>query len=247
MPAVDALDPEGIDQAYSWPDQPWLRVNMVTSLDGAAVAADGLSKGIATPADAHLFSALRGRADAILIGGSTLRAERYRPAGPKSRYQAARTAGGQRPAPVIVIVSRSLELPLADDLFVHPVERPIVLTSADAPAEAVAAASAVADVISCGDKTVEPALALAALRERGLTWVHCEGGPSLLNQLAQQDLVDEWCVTIAPRLAGATYADGAEPHRLLAGGPLPESPRPLRLEHVLEEDGTLFLRYGRMP
>ena len=245
MPAIGALDPDGIDQAYAWPDKPWLRVNMVTSLDGAAAAADGLSKGIATPADAHLFGALRGRADAILIGGSTLRAERYRPAPAKPRYEAARAAAGQRPAPVIAIVSRSLDLPLTDDLFVRPVERPIVLTSVDAPAGAVTAVSAVADVITCGETTVAPTAALAALRDRGLTWVHCEGGPHLLNQLAQQDLIDEWCITISPRVVGATFADGAEPRRMLAGGPLPKSPASLQLGHVLEEDGTLFLRYGR--
>ena len=245
MPADGELDADGIDVAYAWPDEPWLRVNMVTTVDGAVVAPDGLSRGIATRADAHLFAALRGRADALLIGAGTLRAERYRPAAAKPRYAQARAAAGQRPAPVIAVVSRSLAIDVADDLFVNPVERPIVLTVDSAPAAALAALSRVADVVRCGETDVDPTLALTALRERGLTWVHCEGGPNLLTLLAGHDLIDEWCVTVSPRLAGASYPDGTVPPRLLAGGPLPLSPTPLRLSHVLSEDGTLFLTYGR--
>ena len=47
----------------------------------------------------------------------------------------------------------------------------------------------------------------------------------------------------SPVLAGGSYADGARVPRILDGSALPDSPRPLRLHHVLEEDGTLFLSY----
>ena len=31
--------------------------------------------------------------------------------------------------------------------------------------------------------------------------------------------------------------------RIMAGSPLPDAPRPMTLAHVIESDGTLFLRY----
>jgi riboflavin biosynthesis pyrimidine reductase len=64
----------------------------------------------------------------------------------------------------------------------------------------------------------------------------CEGGPTLFGSLLADGLVDELCLTIAPVLAGAG------PARII-GGP-EQSPTRLRTEHVLAEDGFLFLRYA---
>jgi riboflavin biosynthesis pyrimidine reductase len=245
IPATGDLTTDEVDAAYAWPDAPWLRVNMVETLDGAAQAQDGLSRGIATAADARLFGVLRGRADALLIGAGTLRAERYQPAAPKARYSEVRAKAGQRPAPVIAVVSRSLALDVSEALFTEPVERPVVLTTASADRAARRAVSEVADVIDCGEDEVDLNIALEELRARGLTWLHCEGGPTLLAQLAAADLVDEWCVTLSPKLAGGSYPDGTSPGRILSGLALPDVPRTLELNRVLEEAGTIFLSYLR--
>jgi len=76
---------------------------------------------------------------------------------------------------------------------------------------------------------------VAALRDRGLGQVLCEGGPHLLGQLAAEGLLDELCLTVTPLLAGPG------PTRVVAGAPFP--PRPMTLAHVLTEDGELFCRY----
>lgn len=54
---------------------------MVTSLDGAATGADGLSGTINNAADTAVFKMLRDGADAIIVGAGTARAEGYRGAG----------------------------------------------------------------------------------------------------------------------------------------------------------------------
>ena len=41
---------------------------------------------------------------------------------------------------------------------------------------------------------------LAEFRSRGWTKVLCEGGPTVLGELIDADLVDELCLTIAPVL-----------------------------------------------
>lgn len=69
-----------IEELYAPPGGPWLRVNMVSSVDGAAHGADGRSGSVNNAIDAEVFHLLRSQADAILVGGGTARVEGYRPA-----------------------------------------------------------------------------------------------------------------------------------------------------------------------
>jgi riboflavin biosynthesis pyrimidine reductase len=66
--------------------------------------------------------------------------------------------------------------------------------------------------------------------------VLCEGGPTLLADVAAAGRLDELCLTIAPRLVGG------EARRILSGSPTDDS---LVLAHLLEDEDTLFTRYVR--
>jgi len=68
-----------VEDLYAWPDGPWLRVNMISTVDGAAQGADGLTGSINNSADKVVFRRLRDTADALLVGAGTARAEGYRP------------------------------------------------------------------------------------------------------------------------------------------------------------------------
>ncbi len=59
------------------PREPWLRANMVTTLDGSATGADGRSGGINTEADHVVFELLRAQSHAVVVGAGTLRDEGY--------------------------------------------------------------------------------------------------------------------------------------------------------------------------
>ncbi|HEX7187353.1 MAG TPA: dihydrofolate reductase family protein, partial [Actinomycetes bacterium] len=72
-------------------------------------------------------------------------------------------------------------------------------------------------------------------RARGLQRILCEGGPSLLGDLAAAGRLDELCVTISPQLVGG---DGS---RILHGPDLELGLRPTLL---LEQDGVLLARYA---
>jgi 5-amino-6-(5-phosphoribosylamino)uracil reductase len=217
--------------------RPWLLVNMITSLDGA-ITIDGRSGGLGRPADKALFFALRAVADVVLAGAGTVRAEGYGPARPTAAQRAARVARGQAEAPAIAVVTRSMELDLTSRLFTETVTRPIVITCAAAPASHVDAAREVADVIVTGDDTVDLPSALAALGERGVAVVTCEGGPRLNGDLVVDDLVDEWAHTLSPLLTGGDAVRAAI-------GPPPPSPREMVLDRLLEGDGLLLARWLR--
>jgi riboflavin biosynthesis pyrimidine reductase len=222
----DVREEPPLEQLYAYPRDAWLRVNMVGSVDGAAWL-DGLSGGLSGKADRRVFGVLRGLADVIVAGAATVRAEGYRPA---------RRRPGRDVPPPIAVVSARLDLDFGAPLFTEAESRTIVVTCESAPQDRLAQAAGCAEVIVAGGERVVPARALAALRERGLGRVLCEGGPRLNAQLAAAGLIDELCLTVSPMLVGGPAA------RILHG----EGCRvPLTLAHILEDDGTLFHRYVR--
>jgi riboflavin biosynthesis pyrimidine reductase len=245
----EGLTDSDLDAAYAWPGwpqpHPWVRANMVATVDGAARAPDGVSHGISSDADRRVFGRLRGLADVVLAGAGTVRQEGYRPARPKPDFADRRAAAGQAPVPAIAVLTRTLSVDLSAPLFTEAAERTILLTCDASDADARRRAAEVAEVVVVGDADVDLAAALDALHDRGLARVHCEGGPTLLAQLVAADLLDELLLTVSPLLAGGTYADRAPLHRILSGAELPGAPRPLTLHHVLEDDGSLFLSYRR--
>ena len=110
-----------------------------------------------------------------------------------------------------------------------------MITREAARPELRTAAAKAADVIVAGQDKVDLAAALAALADRGLRRVNCEGGPHLLSQVAAAGLLDELTLTVSPTLAGP----GAG--RIVAG-PAFAADR-MTLAQVLAEDGYLFCRY----
>ncbi|MEU7074250.1 pyrimidine reductase family protein [Streptomyces narbonensis] len=228
--------------AYAYPegDAVWLRANMVSSLDGAGQH-EGRSQPLSSETDMRIFGTLRGLADVIVVGAETVRLEGYRPARAREAFAARRAAAGQGPAPVIAVVTASLDLDFSLPLFAEPLVPTLILTGAAAPAERVRAArDAGAEVLVAGDGAgVDPARAVAVLAERGLRRQLTEGGPRLLGQFVAAEVLDELCLTISPTMT----AGGAQ---RIAGGPSVAVPTRFSVASVLEQDGFLFTRYRRI-
>src|SRR3954464_1645111 len=102
-PAAERLDDDTLARLYAYPPldggESWLRVNFVSTLDGAATGADGRSGSINTGADREVFALLRALADVVVVGAGTARAEGYRRAVTATRWRARRQAAGERAAP----------------------------------------------------------------------------------------------------------------------------------------------------
>jgi len=216
-------------------ERPWVMINVVSSVDGATAVA-GESKGLSGPADREVFHALRGIADAILVGAGTARADKYGPMRPRPGVREARVARGQAPVAPIVVISRSLALDWDTPLFVDAEVPTVVAAPTDAPEPARTAARAAGPLIVAGTGHVALDEVLAELARVGHDSVLCEGGPGLFAQLAEADLLDEVCIAISPLLV----AGGAQ--RVLPGALL-VPPRRLMIAAVLEADGFLFVRY----
>ncbi len=227
--------PVDLAAAYVWPEGAWTRAMMLTTLDGAIAGADGLSGSISSATDRLIFSEVRRLCDAVLVGAGTLRAERYNPMKARPEYQEARAAAGLQPAPVVVIVSRSLDLPWQDPLFHESFQQPVVLTDVhDATSPELMRAHAHADVQQIPN--IDARTIIGAMHARGLSRIVCEGGPALLTQMATADLIDEYDITLAPLFTG--QGSGIVDSSL---GTI----RRLHCAQVITDDGFVFARYLR--
>lgn len=225
------LEDADLFEQYAYPDglaAPWVRVNFVSSADGAATV-DGTSGALGSAGDKLVFGALRELADVVLVGAGTVRAEDYR--------GARRDTRGRGAPPPIAVVTGSADLDPGSRLFTDTRVPPIVLTLATSPAQRRdRLAAAGADVVVLDLLT--PDALLGELARRGLHRVLCEGGPSLFGHLVAADAVDELCLTLAPVLAGGTAGR-------IARGPEGTPARAMRLAGTIEDEDTLFLRYRR--
>jgi len=216
------------------PQERWLFLNMVSSVDGATTVG-GESTPLADGDDRAMFMALRAACDAVLVGAGTVRAENYGPVRLDAPAQDHRRQMGLPPLPRLVIVSRSLYFDPEARVFEDPERMPIVVTGADAPAERRRALRGKAEVLVTGEIGADPSHALDALADRGYGVVLCEGGPTLNAALIELDLVDEIDLTLSPAFVGGGSA------RLLDGAS--EELRPFRLERLMVGEEMLFLRY----
>jgi riboflavin biosynthesis pyrimidine reductase len=157
--------------------RPWVTSVMVSSLDGRATLG-GTSRALGGPSDLAMLLALRRRADALLVGPSTVRAEGY----------------GPLPCPA-VLVSRSFDLPWGAGLFAAPGQRVLVYSGAQQEPPDVAAEVEAVPIVALAE-------VLADLRKRGFQRLLCEGGPTLNRALLAEGLLDELFLTLVPVVAG---------------------------------------------
>lgn len=210
------VDDDRLRELYAVPRLPWMRANMVQTVDGAATGADGRTGSINNDADKRVFDTLRALADAVVVGAGTARAEGY----------------GPTAVPTVLVSGRG-EVP--ERLRTAPSGLVVMVTCAEAPALAETTGLLGEDnVLVLGQEVVDLGSVKDALVERGHGNLLCEGGPQLLTGLLDAGAVDELCVTVVPRLVGGEHP------RITEGPGLGGS---LELGVLLEEGGTLLGRW----
>ena len=197
--------------------QPWLRVGMVSTVDGSATGDDARTASINNAADQRVFQALRSLADVIIVGAGTAKAEKYAP--------------GDVP---IVLVSRKAQVP--ESLQGAPAGS-VYLATCSRSDGLPAAREILGDehILELGSHRVDLPQLKAALAERGWMSQLCEGGPHLSRDMVFQGCVDEVAATTVPRLVAGAYP------RTTEGAPINV---PLELTMLLEDSGTLFGRWA---
>lgn len=210
------VDDEQLAGLYAAPEESWLRMNFVATVDGSATGTDGKSGSINNDVDKRVFDLLRAQADVVVVGAGTLRTESYGPL--------------DRP---LVAVSRRADVPE----LLRGAEPGRVLLATWSGADGLDEARELLGeehVLVLGERDVDLGQLRPQLAERGLHQVLSEGGPHLFHDLLKAGAVDEYDLTWVPMLVGGAGI------RQVAGEALDVQLSPRLL---LEEDGTLLGRW----
>ena len=235
IPAVDHLEVYEQATRPRSTERAWVMLCMITSLDGS-VSVQGKSAPLGGPTDWAVLCALRGCADAIVVGAGTARSEDYGPPSVTAEVRERRLARGQEAVPLLAVVSGRGDLDPAARLFRDPERVRLYLADA-APASRRESLARVAEVRTAGERAADVAAITADLAAEGRSLILLEGGPRLNAAFAAADLIDEFCITRSPLLAPGGPG--------MIEGIAPQAGHPLQLDRLLVADGMTFARYLR--
>ena len=208
----------GLQRLYPHPHG-LVRLGLIAGAGGASAHANGTSRGLGGTADLRVLRTLRMQADCVLVGGRSARVEAYGAIRLPAAMSSDRVSTGRPAAPTLVIATFTGDLPTS----VGPASA-LVMTTRTSPAHARLGEEWGASMVMAGEHELDLAAGLAALAERGLTRVLCEGGPGLAVQLLEAALAGDYCLTTSP-IEGAPGAPRVPPvpdgmrraHRLESG------------------------------
>ena len=179
--------------------RPWGVLKWAMSLDGRTALPNGASQWISAPPARSWVHELRAQCDAVIVGGGTVRAD-----------DPLLTSRGRRcTEPLRVVLSRSLDLPAAAQLWHQDVAATLVAHEADVKGDSEL--KLLADLQHQGVQlaaleSCEPLSLLNVLAGRGCNQVLWECGPALASVALQQGCVQEIAAVIAPKLLGGQLA-----------------------------------------
>jgi riboflavin-specific deaminase-like protein len=215
-------------------------VNMAVSVDGRINSRTRERFALGSEHDRRLMDVLRQRADAVIIGAGTVRHDGHPMLLRYPDLVAKRKKRGASPHPVNVVLSGSLDLPVRR-FFAGDDTRRIIFTTRRASAARLRRFERVAEVIVLPGKEPAPERVITELRKRGLKQLILEGGGEVHFPFAKAGLVDEWYITITPRLIGGRNA----PSFLDGEGFLKRDHIELKLVTSRRVGDELFLRYKK--
>ena len=213
--------------------RPYVFMNIVCTVDGRT-SVDGKASGLGSPMDRRVMRTLRSKADAVMIGGGTLRAE---------KLSLGLDAEDPRPQPLAVVLSNTGDVPLERNLIVDRRQRVLLLLAEDAPDGAgprIGDRAEVRRVETTSSGAIDLAKALNTLKaDYDVRRLLVEGGPTINHAILSSNLANELFVTLAPTLLGASTQDASS----LVGGRLGKRRDLMLLSAYLDAD-ELFLRYA---
>ena len=218
--------------------KPWVTVYVTASIDGRIASRTGDSK-LSCPYDLRRLHAARASSDAVMVGANTIIRD--------DPLLTVRLAPG--PNPLRVVVDGRLRSPLNARIFSQDPFKTILISSEAAPREKLEELrrrGVNVRLLGGADGRVDMALALHDLWGLGVRRLLVEGGGKLIWSLVEENLVDEFRVTLTPLIIG-----GSESVPMVGGRGFDTVLHALRLHlvsHTLCECGEeIHLIYRRIP
>ena len=239
------------------PDRPTVIANFVSTLDGIValgtgdLGGGGWISGFHEP-DRFVMGLLRSLADVVVVGAGTVRgssdhrwtADRVHPRS-SAAFRDWREAMGLAPQPTTIVVTARGDIPVDHRGLGDPAVRVVIATTAAGAAKlrrSTLAANISVEAIGAGSELTGADLLSLGTR-LGARLMLTEGGPHLLGELVDADVLDELFLTLAPQIVGR--GDAARLGLVEGLAVRPEAARWHALVSVRQSGDHLFLRYAR--
>ncbi len=204
--------------------------NLAISVDGKIATATREHFPLGTPLDRKTMVALRKKSDAVLFGASTLRA-----------YKA--PSGTADKIVWNIVVSRRLEgIEASWKFFTSGKIKRLLCVEAGTPREITDRFSSTSEIFfyQPGGVPVAQQIVQECVR-RGIKKLVVEGGGAVMWDFVSQNLIDEYYVTLTPRLLGGTEA----PTLVDGAGLAKDQVVNLKLKRARKVGDEIYLVYGR--
>ena len=221
---------------YPWPNKPWIRANMVQSLDGGVADQNGKTLSLSTESDKQIFRLLRQLCEVILVGSRTAQSAPYLDIKINEQNKELRKKLRLTKKPRLAVVSNNLNFTKEWLKSRTDEEQSIIYTSQSNELN-IRPFVGLAEFVFCGQKELDLKSVKQDLVRRSFKRILCEGGPTLLHGLINNNLLDELDLSIV-----AKFSEGSELTSLLNGSKF-RIPIHFKPMHVLQDNQTIFMRY----
>src|SRR2546421_2679508 len=187
--------------------RPFVSATFAMTVDGKITTRDFAPVDFTSREDKRFLFQQRARADAVIIGHSTLKRDNVR-LGISEDLRQERIKRGQAPAPLRVIVSGEGKIDTQLKIFQSEISQIVIFSTKRMPKDVRTALREKKVILQLSDtQDVDLREMLTTLRrDHKARRVACEGGPILFRSMLELGLVDELNLTISPYLFGGANA-----------------------------------------
>ena len=176
--------------------RPFITISYAQSVDGSIATADRLPIQLSGPESAVLTHQIRAASDAVLIGVGTLLADNPR--------LTVRLAEGSNPQPIIL--DTRLRTPLDVRLVTQTDLSPWIINAKNNSSKRIEAfKNAGATPLPCAtgrDGKIDLHALMAMLAKMKVNSIMVEGGAKVITSFIHSRLIDQFIITVSPRLVG---------------------------------------------